>query len=62
MVNWKKENFNPIKYSEVFCCCCCPNLEKSHGNQSDVSQWIHKVGLDILKIPKKNKEEKRQSQ
>jgi len=38
MVNWKKENFNPIKYSEVFCCCCCPNLEKSHGNQSDVSQ------------------------
>ena len=46
MVNWKKENFIPIKYSGVGF-FFFPNLEKSHGNESDVSQWINKVGLGI---------------
>lgn len=39
MVNWKKENFIPIKYSEgLFLGFFCPTLEKSHGNESDVSK------------------------
>lgn len=42
MVNWKKENFIPIKYSEGFLFFCflffSPTLEKSHGNESDVSK------------------------
>lgn len=47
----KKENFIPIKYSEGFLFFCflffCPTLEKSHGNESDVSKWINEVGLGI---------------